>query len=149
MSRAKRILLVSLGLACCAVGAVGIVVPVLPTTPFLLLAAALFFRSSERWHRWLIGHPVFGRRLHSYLRYRAVDTRAKAWGIGVLWAGIGVSISLVDAAWIRALLGFTGLAVTTHILLLRTLSEDLKTRIDSQRRGESRGEGTPRERPPS
>lgn len=139
MSRAKRVLLVSLGLTSFAIGAVGVVVPVLPTTPFLLLAAALFLHSSERWYRWLVGHRVFGRQIHSYLRYRAVDARTKAVGIAVLWAGIGLSIALVDAGWVRALLGITGLAVTIHILWLRTLTGTLKARIDAQHAGESSG----------
>lgn len=132
MNRAKRVLFITLGLAFLALGAIGIVIPGLPTTPFLLLSAALFLRSSERLYGWLIGHRVFGRHIYSYLRYRAVDTRTKAGGIAVLWGGIGVSMALLDTAWIRALLGFVGLAVTIHIVLLRTLTGDLKARIDAE-----------------
>lgn len=136
MSRARRVLFITLGLASLALGAIGIVIPVLPTTPFLLLSAALFLRSSERLYRWLLSHRVFGRHIYSYLCYRAVDTRAKAGGIAALWAGIGVSIAVVDPVWLRVLLGVVGLAVTAHIVRLRTLTEGLKARIDAQRAGE-------------
>jgi len=137
MNRATRVLFVALGMTFLALGAIGIVIPGLPTTPFLLLAAALFLRSSERLYRWLVGHRVFGRYIYSYLRYRAIDARAKAGTIAVLWAGIGVSIAVIDTLWVRALLGLVGLAVTAHILLLRTLTDDLKARIDAEQVSEA------------
>jgi len=56
----KRAAWFALGLAALGIGAVGVIVPLLPTAPFVLFAAFAFARSSDRWHAWLMGHPVLG-----------------------------------------------------------------------------------------
>lgn len=73
------------------VGIVGIVVPLLPTTPFVLLAAACWSRGSERWERWLLAHPRFGPMVRDWRREHAVPLRAKQLAtvmmtIGSAWA---------------------------------------------------------------
>jgi hypothetical protein len=91
-----RVLLVVTGIACVAVGAAGIVVPVLPTTPFLLLAAACFVRSSPRMHGWLMNH----RRLGPYVAFvdgHGMPARAKRNALVVLWAAIAGSSAV--ALW--------------------------------------------------
>lgn len=80
-------------------GALGIVLPVLPTTPFILLAAACFLRSSERVHRWLVSHPVFGHHIADYLAGRGLRTRTKVIALTSLWT----SIALAVLAWIPLL----------------------------------------------
>jgi len=67
----------SLGLICVALAVIGIFVPLLPTVPFLLLAAFLFARSSSRLHDWLLTHPTFGPFINDWNRYGAIRPRAK------------------------------------------------------------------------
>ena len=103
------------------IGVVGVVVPLLPTTPFLLLAAYCFLRGSPRWHAWLLGNRVFGRYIHDYLTQRAVPRRTKIAALVVLWACLIVSAALVRIWYVAIILAVIGIAVTIHILRLRTL----------------------------
>ncbi len=108
---------VSLGLA-----AAGAVLPLLPTTPFLLLAAACFLRSSRRLHRWLIGHPWFGSYIRDYREYGGITRRARSGTLLLLWISLAYAmLRAANSAWLRVLLAAVGLGVTIHILKLRTL----------------------------
>ena len=120
-SMLKRRLLVATGFICVGIGVVGVVVPLLPTTPFLLLAAYCFLRGSPRWHAWLLGNRVFGRYIHDYLMYRAVPRRTKIGALAVLWACLSVSAALVYIWYVALILAVIGVGVTIHILRLRTL----------------------------
>jgi uncharacterized membrane protein YbaN (DUF454 family) len=73
-------------------GAAGLVLPVLPTVPFVLLAAACFLRGSERHYRWLVSHPVFGPHVAEYLAGKGLRPRAKALALATLWAAVLVSV---------------------------------------------------------
>jgi uncharacterized membrane protein YbaN (DUF454 family) len=108
---------VSVGLA-----AAGVVLPLLPTTPFLLLAAACFARSSDRAHRWLHNNRVFGRYLADYREHRGATLGTKVTAISLVWGGLGLSAFLVEPApWVLAILAVIGVAVTWHLVSLRTL----------------------------
>ncbi|MEH6576886.1 MAG: YbaN family protein [Amphritea sp.] len=65
------------GLTCIALGLFGVVLPLLPTTPFVLLAAFCFSRSSDRMHHYLINHPIFGKLLHDWQHYGVIPLKAK------------------------------------------------------------------------
>ena len=121
MSRVKRALLLIAGVVATILAVIGIAIPVLPTTPLLLLAAACFMRSSDRMYRWLLGNRWFGPTIRSYRELRAVPRRTKIWALIVLWAGIGVSLAVVDSWWVRALLMVILLLVTRHVARLRTI----------------------------
>ena len=111
--------LTGLGVLFVALGAVGVVVPVLPTTPFLLLAAACFARSSRRMHRWLLSNRLLGRYLRNYLERRSMTGRDKAVSISLLWIALIVTGGFVDVSWwVRVVLGLVGLGVSAHLLLL-------------------------------
>lgn len=101
----KKIVLLSLGWISLILGMLGILLPVMPTTPFLILAAFLFSRSSKRFHHWLIKHRLFGPPLRDWLEQRAVRPRAK------LAAAILILISYVS------ILFFLSLELTWSILL--------------------------------
>lgn len=121
MSRSLRAVLLVLGIACVAVGLLGIVVPVLPTTPFLLLAAFFFARSSPRWHRWLMANPLCGDYVRCYVERRAMRQRHKIVTLALLWAGIGSSIAFAASTlWLRLILAAVAIAVTIHVLLIRS-----------------------------
>jgi Uncharacterized protein conserved in bacteria len=112
----KKYLLILAGSLSLAAGIVGIVVPVLPTTPFLLLSSFCFLRSSQRLHDWLTGNKLFGEYIQNYLKYRAVKRRTKIISLIFLWGSLTLSIVLVHNLYIDLLLVFVGLAVSTHIL---------------------------------
>jgi uncharacterized protein len=118
--RAGRLLLFLAGWLSLGLGALGVVLPVLPTTPFLLLAAYCFARSSERAHAWLLDNRVFGPPLRDYLDGRGISWRIKAGALVFLWAAIGVSIVLfVPFLWVRILLGLIAIAVTVHVVMIK------------------------------
>ncbi|HSQ48731.1 MAG TPA: YbaN family protein [Candidatus Deferrimicrobiaceae bacterium] len=87
-----RALWLSAGLVCVGLGAVGMVLPILPTTPFLLAAAACFCKSSPRMYNWLLTNKWFGGYIRNYREGRGLPIRTKITALTVLWATIMVSI---------------------------------------------------------
>jgi uncharacterized membrane protein YbaN (DUF454 family) len=117
---AKRRLLIGAGTLCTGLGIIGIFVPILPTTPFLLLAAACYMRSSERFYRWLINNRVFGAYVRNYIEGRGMPTRVKVFTILLLWLTIGLSIVFgVQNTVIRIVLVCIAIGVTVHICLIK------------------------------
>jgi uncharacterized protein len=115
-------LLISLGILAMVVGLIGVVAPLLPTTPFLLLAAACFVRSSDTLYDRLTSNRLFGGFIRDYREQRGVSARAKIVALALLWGVIGyTALTAVDAAWLRVLLVAIAVAVTIHLLRLRTL----------------------------
>jgi len=111
--------MIAFGAASAGVGVVGAFVPILPTTPFLLLAAFLLARSSERLHRRLLGNRLIGEYLRLYYERRCMTRRHKAVTVVLLWVGLAFSaVVAVDPWWIRGILGGIGVGVTAHIVLL-------------------------------
>ena len=121
-----KIILVSVGFISLFTGIAGIILPVLPTTPFLLLSAACFLRSSDRLYQWLINHKIFGAYIKNYLKYKAITKKTKIISISVLWIFISISVFLIiKLLWIRILLFIIAVCVTIHILKLKTLTRDM------------------------
>ena len=121
----RKWFLVSVGTLSVALGTVGIVVPLLPTTPLLLLAAACFFRSSDRLYGWLISHRLFGSYIRNYREHRAVTWQTKAFTLLLLWIAIGYSVLMIINSWvIRTILLAIALAVSIHVRSLNTLPRD-------------------------
>lgn len=116
-----RYALLLLGWLSVALGVLGIFLPVLPTTPFLLLAAACFMRSSARFYHWLVQHPRLGPWIHDYLAGEGIPARAKVYAIGLMWASISLSSVLVPLFWARAFMLSSAVLVTLYILRLKTL----------------------------
>ena len=125
-SQALRTTLIICGTLSLALGIVGIVIPVLPTTPFLLLAAACYARGSKKFHDWLMGNRVFGSYIRNYREGRGIPLKVKATAIAFLWVTILVSMYLVENTIMRAVLPIIAAMVTVHILTLKTLSEKSK-----------------------
>lgn len=117
-----RWLLVTAGSFSVFLGVLGIFFPLLPTTPFLLLAAACFIRSSDKFYNKLITNKYLGKYIHDYREKKGMDSRAKITSISVLWITIlSTSIWAVDEWWIRMLLFVIAVSVTIHLLKLRTI----------------------------
>ena len=117
---AKRRLLIGAGTLCTGLGIIGIFIPILPTTPFLLLAAACYMRSSERFYQWLINNRIFGAYVRNYIEGRGMPVRIKIFTILLLWLTIGLSITFgVQNIVIRIVLIGIAIGVTVHIVLIR------------------------------
>ena len=81
-------------------GALGVALPLLPSVPFLLVAAFAFAESSERCHAWLVNHRLFGALINDWRRYGAIDRRAKWLAVISMLAAVGLSIALEVHAWV-------------------------------------------------
>lgn len=111
-SPAVRALLWVVGTVALLLGIAGIFLPVLPTTPFVLLAAACYARASERFYRRLLAHPAFGPLIVEWQRSRSIPYRVKRVAIVTMSLSIGVSIWLVSGKpWLQGLLVVTGVSV--------------------------------------
>lgn len=118
----RRVVLTGVGCLAVALAVVGAFVPLLPTVPLLLVAAACFARSSETLHRWLLEHPRLGPVVRAY-RDGAVPRRARRIAILTIWVSILASALAVPLAWVRALLVTVAAAVTIYLLRLPTREE--------------------------
>lgn len=118
-----RGLLVAAGSVCVALGLAGIFLPLLPTTPLILLAAACFARSSRRFHDWLLANRTFGPLIREWEQHRSIPRRTKLYAIGLMSLTLGVSIVFfVEPAWLKALLAALGLVLA--IWMYRLPSRD-------------------------
>ena len=115
-----RILLISLGTISVGLGIIGIFLPLLPTTPFLLLAAACYAKSSKRYYRWLLTNKCFGEYIRNYRKGEGMPFKAKLYSIGFLWITITVSIFIVHTLWISIILLIIASAVSWHIKSIPT-----------------------------
>jgi uncharacterized membrane protein YbaN (DUF454 family) len=120
MRKFKRWALLGLAHVSVALGFLGIFLPLLPTTPFLLLSAAIYLKTSIRFYSWLMNHRIFGRILYDYMIHRSVKFKHKLMAWIMLWLGMGTSFVLVPVWWVRLILVGIGLAVSLHIFLLKT-----------------------------
>ncbi len=117
----KRMAILMLGCVSLAVGVIGIVLPLVPTTGPLLLAAVCFDQSSPRFHSWLINNRLLGGYIKSYREGRGLPMMQKVCTIGLLWTTITLSIVFaVDAWWGRALLTAVAVGVSWHVFTLPT-----------------------------
>ncbi|HUG99897.1 MAG TPA: YbaN family protein [Gammaproteobacteria bacterium] len=112
-------MLITAGMICVGLGAIGIVLPGLPTTPFLLLAAYCFARSSERFHGWLLNHRWFGSYVRNFEEGRGMTRRAKAATLLIMWLSFGITIILfVPVVWGQVGMFLLATAVSTYIARL-------------------------------
>lgn len=124
-NRLLRWLLIIIGLVSTGLGIIGIFVPLLPTTPFLLLAAACFARSSERFHSWLVNHNHLGPMIRGYLDGSGIPLRAKYTAITLVWLTLPPSaLLLVPPVWAKTLLVLLAISITWYLLRLPTLQEE-------------------------
>jgi uncharacterized membrane protein YbaN (DUF454 family) len=101
--------------------AIGIFLPVLPTTPFLLLAAACFARSSPRFYAWLVGHPRLGPWIRDYLDGQGIPLKGKVYTLVLMWLSILFACWLVNIPLARIAMLSSAVLVTIYILRQKTL----------------------------
>ena len=116
----KKIILTILGLIFLALGAIGVALPVLPTTPFVLLAALCFSAGNSRLAAWLQNNRIFGPFIENYRTKQGISIKHKVSSIIFVWIGLGISIHMTRNMWMAIGLCVVGIAVTVHLLLIKT-----------------------------
>ena len=117
----RKAILIFIGTVCVGLGVLGMFLPLLPTTVFLLMAAYCYSRSSERFHTWLLNNRLFGSYIRNYKSGRGISMRQKITTISILWVSIGVSIWLLGGGfWSTLLLLAVAIGVTLHLVLIKT-----------------------------
>ena len=119
------------GTICVVLGAIGIVLPLLPTTPFLLAAAACYYKSSEKMHRWLLNNKWFGEYIRNYQEGKGLTKKTKITALTVLWVTIGFSTVFVLPRLLPAMLVLplqlvmmaVAIAVSAYLLRLPTFKK--------------------------
>ena len=120
-----RIFLIIVGSVSLVLGILGIFLPMLPTTPFLLLSAAAWVKASPSLYEWLLNHRVFGEYIRNFREHRAIPLRVKIISVSMVWLTIGYCIiAVVDEWWwAQLLMALLAIAISWHILSFATLEE--------------------------
>jgi uncharacterized membrane protein YbaN (DUF454 family) len=120
-NRVTRVSLMVAGTVSLAFAVIGLVFPLIPTTPFLLLTAACYCRSSERLYNWLMNNKWFGEYIRNYREGKGIPLKTKIFALTFLWVTIGISaLFLVPIFIVQIILLVIAIAVSIHILRLPT-----------------------------
>ena len=111
-----KIILRIVGTVSLILGIIGIALPVLPTTPFLLLTAYCYLKSAPAWHKRLLESKHFGPYIKNFQENKCIPVRIKVYSISMLWITICISCIFVSILWVRLLLLGIAVGVTWHIL---------------------------------
>lgn len=120
----KKLFFLGLGASLLTMGAVGIFVPILPTTPLVLAAFICFTKSSKKAEKWIQQNRYFGSYIENYRTKRGVPYDVKLKSVGFLWVTLMVSMLIFQRPILLIILPLVGIAVTAHILTLKTSTED-------------------------
>jgi uncharacterized membrane protein YbaN (DUF454 family) len=121
MTNVTRILYLTIGTLAVGLAILGMILPLLPTTPFLLLAAVCYARSSPRFYHWLLTNPWFGQYIRHYREGRGILLKQKIIAITLLWLTIGYTVLMVVSAWWGQLMLLAiAVGVTLHLLKTKT-----------------------------
>ncbi len=126
LSTIKKWSLIAAGTLSLSIGVLGIFLPLLPTTVFLLIAAACYARSSDRLYDWLLAHRWFGPYIRNWREHKAIPVKSKVIILLLLWTTIPLSAFVfVDILIVRVLLLLIGASVTYFILRIKTLTPEM------------------------
>lgn len=133
----RKAVLIFCGTFCVGLGVLGMFLPLMPTTVFLLLAAYCYSRSSERFHTWLLSNRLFGRYISNYKAGKGISLRQKWSTTFFLWASIGFSVWMIGGGfWSTLFLVAVALGVTIHLFVLKTYkpetTEDVPVEAEAQ-----------------
>jgi uncharacterized membrane protein YbaN (DUF454 family) len=120
-NKAVKVFLLFVGWLSVVLGVIGIFLPVMPTTPFLLLAAACFMRTSPKFYHWLVGHPRLGKYLVYYLEGKGIPLKAKVYTIATMAISMSVTCYFVPVTAVKVLLPLVGVLVALYIVRQPTL----------------------------
>lgn len=113
----KKIIFITFGSISLGLGTLGIFLPILPTTPFLLISAYFYYRSSEKLHTWLLNHKLFGPIIYDYVTYKRIPLKAKISAVSLIVLSVGFTIYLLNNIYLQI-----GLAVIATTVILYILS---------------------------
>jgi len=116
----KTLVLTLFGFIFLSIGFIGIILPILPTTPFVLISAVCFSVGNKKIFNLLEKNPIFGQYIENYRKKIGIKKSLKIISIAILWTGLIVSMIIVNTIFVFILLGFIGLCVTIHLLLIKT-----------------------------
>ena len=132
-SKTAKVLLIIAGTFSIILGIIGIFLPLLPTTPFLLLAAALYSKSSDKFYNWLISNRLLGSFIKNYRDGKGISFQAKFISLTSLWLVMGATIIYaVEEIWLKIGLLIIAISVTIHLLRFPTYSEKKKIKTGSK-----------------
>ena len=114
-NKVTKVLLIIIGWISIVLGVIGIVLPLLPTTPFILLAAACFAKSSKKFHHWIITHPLFGPIINNFQNGQGIPHNVKIKVILFIWLTLGISIYFLTNQWARLIIFIMGIGLTTFL----------------------------------
>lgn len=127
----RKVILIVAGTVFVSLGVLGIFLPLLPTTVFLLLAAYCYSHSSERFHDWLLNNRWCGAYIRNYKDGKGISVRQKASTILILWASISFSLWVLAAGfWLNLLMFVIAVGVTLHLVLLRTYRPEAELKAE-------------------
>lgn len=115
-----RYLYILFGTLCLVMGLIGVFLPVLPTTPLLLLTAFCYYRGSDRLYEWLMSHPYLGAHIKRFREHRIIPRKAKAYILTMLWASLLFCAHILTPIWLKCLMIAIAIGVTWHILSYRS-----------------------------
>jgi len=121
-SKLKRSIYYVIGYSSVALGIIGLIFPILPTTPFLLLAAACFAGNSEKAYNWLINNKIFGKFIRDYREGKGLPVKVKIYTLFLLWLSIILSILFISMFWVQILLLIIASAVSVHVIMIKPKS---------------------------
>ena len=131
-----KIIFIILGSLFLGLGVIGIILPGIPGTPFLLIASACYVRSSSRLYGWLMHHPVLGTHIRAFREHRAMSPKSKIVALCSMWIAIGFStIFVFDQLAVRIIMVAAGGVGTTVILRVPVLREEHETQLRQNRSG--------------
>ena len=120
-SRFIRGILIISGSIFVGIGMIGIIVPLLPTTPFLLLAAACYLRSSKKFYNWLLNNKRFGPYITNYLEGKGLPLKIKLYAISMMWIMILLSVNFfIENLFIRIILIILTFLVSIYLMTIKT-----------------------------
>ena len=121
------------GTVCVALGLLGVLLPILPTTPFLLLAAFCYARGSKRIYHWLVYQSWAGATIQNYQSGHGIPPKQKAFTIALLWLTIGSTIGFVTLAWwLKFVLVVVASGVTIHLARMKTYQPAMSLQADKK-----------------
>lgn len=121
MSRTRKILYITVGTISLILGAIGIFVPLLPTTPFWLLTCWCYIRSSKKLYNKVMHNRFFGGYIRDYVEYKAIPLSTKISALSVMWLStILTSVFIIEVTWVKIVLVLVSSGVTWHIVAFPT-----------------------------
>ena len=125
-NKAAQYFLIIVGWLSVALGVIGIVVPLLPTTPFILLAAGCFAKSSPRFHHWILNHDFFGPLIIGFQSGQGIPLKIKYRVIAFIWITLSITMIVLANRWVTLVLLTMGIGLTTFLWRAPTDNETAK-----------------------